>query len=43
MEIEEYYVIRTPAGRPDHLAADRGRDRVAKITYPFNTSRYLIP
>ena len=30
-------VIRTSAGRPDHLAADRGRDRVAKITYPFNT------
>ena len=38
---EDYTVIRTSrtsAGRPDHLAADRGRDRVAKVPYPFNTN-----
>ena len=31
-------MIRTSTGRPDHLAADRGRDRVAKMPYPFITT-----
>ena len=35
---EDYTVIRTSTGRPDHLAAGRGRDRVAKSPYPFNTT-----
>ena len=43
MEIEENNVIRTPAGRPDYLVTDRGRDRVAKIHYPFITTLKAIP
>ena len=30
------------AGRPDYLVTDRGRDRVAKIHYPFITSKRIV-
>ena len=38
----DYMVIQTSGGLPDHLTSGRGRDRVAKFAYPWDSSGTLL-